>query len=222
MPVSIIIPVLNEEKNIKLCLESLQRFRKQGHEVIVTDGGSEDQTCNIAKTLADKVVTSAKGRALQMNLGAAGASHDVLWFLHADTRVTENAIAKIETALLNNDWGRFNVKLSGSHWLFRIIETMMNIRSCVTGIATGDQGIFVKRNIFESVKAYPEIALMEDIELSRKLKKISKPVCLNEVLTTSSRRWEEKGIMQTVFLMWKLRLLYFMGVSAEKLARHYK
>lgn len=222
MPVSVIIPVINEEKNIRSCLDALQLYRKQGHEVIVVDGGSEDQTCNIAEALADKVVKSEKGRAKQMNNGAVIANHEALWFLHADTLITENAISKIETALVNNDWGRFNVKLSGSHWLFRIIETMMNVRSCMTGIATGDQGIFVKRDIFKSVKTYSEIPLMEDIELSRKLKKISRPVCLKEVLTTSSRRWEEKGIMQTVFLMWKLRLLYFMGVSAEKLAQHYK
>lgn len=222
MPVSIIIPALNEEKNIKSCLDALQLYRKQGNEIIVVDGGSADRTCEMAKALADHVVSSSAGRAKQMNTGAACAKYNTLWFIHADTLVPANAVEKIDAALKQYDWGRFNVKLSGSHWFFRIIETMMNLRSCLTGIATGDHGIFVKREIFLSVKAYPEIPLMEDIELSTKLKKLSKPACLKEKLITSSRRWEDKGMMQTVFLMWKLRLLYFIGVSADKLVQQYK
>ena len=221
MSVSIIIPVLNEEKSIRAVLERLQPFRRQGCEVIVVDGGSEDQTCVLAHGLADKVVSSAKGRALQMNHGAANATHDVLWFLHADSLAPDSAIEKIESSLANRDWGRFNVKLSGSHRFFRIIETMMNLRSCITGIATGDQGIFVKRDAFFSVNGFPDIPLMEDIELSQNLKKSSKPACLKDKLITSSRRWEKKGIVSTVMLMWKLRFLYFIGVTADKLARQY-
>ena len=222
MFVSIIIPTLNEEDSIKELLQQLQQFRKQGHEVIVVDGGSRDKTISISKPLADKVITSESGRALQMNNGATHSENDILWFLHADTLITEKAIKKIQQTLNKNDWGRFNVKLSGSHILFRLIEKMMNVRSCLTGIATGDQGIFVKKYVFNAVNGYPNILLMEDIEISKKLKLISRPICIKEKLTTSSRRWEEKGILSTVLLMWKFRLLYWLGVSADKLAVQYK
>lgn len=222
MFVSIIIPVINEESSIKELLQQLQRYRKQGHEVIVVDGGSRDKTVSISNSLADKVITSEAGRASQMNSGAACAHYDVLWFLHADTLISDNAVEQIQQALNKNDWGRFNVKLSGSNILFRLIEKMMNVRSCLTGIATGDQGIFVKKDIFNAVNGYPNIPLMEDIEISKKLKLISRPICIKEKLTTSSRRWEEKGILSTVLLMWKFRLLYWLGVSADKLASQYK
>ena len=221
MPVSIIIPVLNEENSIRATLERLQLFRQQGNEVIVVDAGSKDQTVDIASGLVDQTLSSAKGRARQMNLGAANAQHEILWFLHADTLVPENAIKKIEYGLETNAWGRFNVKLSGSRWIFRIIERMMNLRSCMTGIATGDQGIFVKQALFSGIKGYPEIPLMEDIALSKELKRLSRPACVKDQLVTSSRRWEENGIMKTVLLMWKLRFLYFIGISADTLARQY-
>ena len=221
MSVSIIIPVLNEEQSICATLERLQVFRQQGCEVIVVDAGSVDNTDVIAAALSDQLITSGKGRALQMNLGASHAQHDILWFLHADTLVPENAIDIIETSLTDRGWGRFNVKLSGAHGMFRIIELMMNIRSCITAIATGDQGIFVKHTLFSRLGGYPEIPLMEDIALSKKLKQVSRPVCIKDNLVTSSRRWEEKGIMKTVLLMWKLRFLYFIGVSADDLARQY-
>jgi rSAM/selenodomain-associated transferase 2 len=222
MFVSIIIPVLNEEGSIKNLLQQLQTHRQQGHEVIVVDGGSSDKTVSIAELLADKVISSDSGRAMQMNRGVKHAQYDVFWFLHADTQIYKNAVEKIQQALNEHDWGRFNIKQSGSHILFRIIETMMNVRSCVTGIATGDQGIFVKRKYFDLVNGYTNIPLMEDIKLSKKLKNISKPACIKEPLTTSSRRWEEKGILSTVFLMWKLRFLYWIGVSTDKLAVLYK
>jgi len=222
MFVSIIIPVLNEEGSIKNLLQQLQVYRQQGHEIIVVDGGSKDNTCSISSPLSDKVITSESGRATQMNNGVTQSRHDILWFLHADTSIPNNAVEKIQLALNKNDWGRFNVKLSGSHIFFRIIEIMMNIRSCAVGIATGDQAIFVKREIFESINGYSNIPLMEDIDLSKRLKNISKPVCLKELLTTSSRRWEENGILSTVFLMWKLRFLYWIGVSADKLVIQYK
>lgn len=222
MFISIIIPVLNEEKAIQTLLPQLQACRQQGHEVIVVDGGSRDNTVLIAELFVDKVIQSDSGRAVQMNSGAAQAHGDVLWFLHADTIIPNNALELIQAAMKNNDWGRFNVKLSGAHFLFRIIEKMMNVRSCISGIATGDQGVFVKKYPFEIVKGYPDIPLMEDIELSKKLKNISRPVCIKESLITSSRRWEQKGILTTVFLMWRLRFLYWFGVSADKLARQYK
>lgn len=222
MLISIIIPVLNEEKSVKALLQQLQIYRKQGHEIIVVDGGSSDKTVSVSKSLADKVISSEAGRALQMNDGVQAATKDILWFLHADTLISDNAVKYIQQSLNRSDWGRFNIKLSGSHFLFRVIETMINIRSCLSGVATGDQGIFVKKKIFESVNGYPNISLMEDVALSKKLKSISKPVCLKDELTTSSRRWEEKGILSTVLLMWRLRFLYWIGVSADKLAKQYR
>lgn len=219
---SIIIPVLNEEVSIKILLNQLQLYRNLGHEVIVVDGGSKDKTVSISESLADIVIQSPPGRAIQMNAGAAQANNNIFWFLHADTLLPENAIEKIESALSMNEWGRFNIKLSGTNILFRIIEVMINIRSCLSGIATGDQGIFVKRNTFNSIGGYSELPLMEDVDLSKKLKAFSRSVCLKEKLTTSSRRWEKYGIFTTVLLMWKLRLLFWLGVSAERLAQQYK
>lgn len=224
MNVSIIIPTLNEEIAITHLLQQLQSCRELAHEVIVVDGGSKDQTVSVAESFADKVIQSEPGRALQMNKGAAQASGDVYWFVHADTVLPDAALVIIQAHLKDkkNAWGRFNIKLSGSHFMFRIIERMMNLRSCISGIATGDQGIFVKRTIFEQVGGYAVLPLMEDIELSKKLKKISPSVCVKNVIITSSRRWEEKGILRTVLLMWRLRFLYWLGVSADKLARQYR
>jgi rSAM/selenodomain-associated transferase 2 len=222
MFVSIIIPTLNEEDSIKNLLQQLQVYRKQGHEVIVVDGGSTDKTISISELLSDKVIFSESGRALQMNNGASQAKFEVLWFLHADTLIPGSAIDKIEQALNVYDWGRFNIKLSGSNVLFRLIERMINLRSCLVAIATGDQGIFVKRDLFKKVKGYSNIPLMEDVDLSKRLKDLSKPTCLKETLITSSRRWEKNGILSTVLLMWRLRFLYWLGVSTDKLAILYR
>ena len=222
MFISIIIPVLNEEQSVKALLQQLQIYRQQGHEVIVVDGGSDDETVSISKSLADKVIIFDSGRARQMNKGVAESTNEVLWFLHADTSISENAIKTIQESLNKYDWGRFNIKLSGSHFLFRIIEKMINIRSCLSGVATGDQGIFVKRKTFESVGGYSEIPLMEDVALSYKLKTISQPACNKKTLTTSSRRWENNGIIKTILLMWYLRFLYWIGVAPDKLAKLYR
>ena len=222
MPISIIIPALNEEKSIKALLQQLQLYRQQGHEVIVVDGGSNDETVSISKPLADKVITSGAGRARQMNKGVAESANEVLWFLHADTSIPENVVETIQKSLDKCEWGRFNIELSGSKFLFRIIEKMINIRSCLSGVATGDQGIFVKRKTLESIGGYSEIPLMEDIALSNKLKTISQPVCIKETITTSSRRWEKNGIIITILLMWYLRFLYWIGVTPDKLAKLYR
>ena len=222
MFISIIIPVLNEEQSVKALLQQLQIYRQQGHEVIVVDGGSHDETVSISKPLADKVIMSESGRARQMNKGVAESTNEVLWFLHADTSIPENVIETIQESLNKYEWGRFNIKLSGSNFLFRIIENMINIRSCLSCVATGDQGIFIKRNTFDSIGGYPEIPLMEDVALSKKLKTISQPACIKETLTTSSRRWEKKGIIKTILLMWYLRFLYWIGVTPAKLAKLYR
>lgn len=220
--VSIIIPALNEGEGIEATLSSLADYRSQGHQVIVVDGGSSDDTVARATPLADRVVSGDPGRAKQMNAGAGVASGEVLLFLHADTQLPSNALGLIEQAMGNHRWGRFDVRLSGSHWMFRVIERMMNWRSCCTGIATGDQAIFIQRALFDEIGGFPEQPLMEDIEISKRLKSQHAPACLHTPLTTSSRRWEQRGILRTILLMWRLRWLYWRGVDAERLARMYR
>ena len=223
MKVSIIIPVLNEAEHIAGTLMSLASYRSQGHEVIVIDGGSSDDTVSISEQYADRVLYSVTGRAMQMNSGIDEASGDVLLFLHADTRLPADAVAKLIHAVEDGYfWGRFNVRLSGKHFMFRIIERMMNLRSCITGVATGDQAIFVSHESIEIVGDYPRLPLMEDIVFSKRLLKLGRPACIRQQVVTSSRRWEDKGILRTMLLMWRLRLLFFLGVSADRLARQYR
>ena len=221
--IAIIVPTLNEESQIVAGLKIMQVWRGSECELIIADGGSVDQTVALAEPLADRVVAAPKGRAAQMNAGAASARSEILWFLHADSLPPDNAIALIQTALAdpNRDWGRFDVRLSGPHPALRMVETLMNGRSRLTGIATGDQGIFVRRAIFEQIGGYPLIALMEDIALSQLLKRHSPPVCLRQPLITSSRRWERGGVFRTILLMWRLRLAYFFGADPDQLARIY-
>ncbi len=220
--ISIIIPVLDEAVNLSRLNDCLQAVQQQGHEVIIVDGGSRDNTLSIAYQITGTVIVSMPGRALQMNSGAAIASGELLLFLHADTFLPENALKIIsDLSRKKNTWGRFDVRLSSSRFVFRLIEGLMNLRSCVTSIATGDQAIFIEGNLFEQVGGFPEIALMEDIEISRRLKKIARPVCIKQKVITSSRRWENNGVVATVLLMWKLRLYYFFGVSPEKLKQLY-
>lgn len=219
---SIIIPALNEAGCIRGILRQLQALRAQGHEVILVDGGSCDETIALAQPLVDQLLPAEAGRALQMNVGAQAASGRVFWFLHADTRVPDNAACLILEALQHaGSWGRFDVRLSGDSVLLRLVERMMNWRSRLTGVATGDQGIFVTRELFEGVGGYAALPLMEDIDLSRRLKTRQWPVCLRDTLTASSRRWEQQGVLRTVALMWYLRLAYFLGVPPARLAMHY-
>ena len=222
--ISVVVPALEEAGGIKATLECLVPLRARGHEVILADGGSRDGTVDIAGPLVDRAVISTPGRARQMNAGAALARGDVLWFLHADTLVPPEADDTILAVLTGGcRWGRFDVRLSGRAAVFRIIERMMNLRSCLSGIATGDQGMFVERSLFEAAGGFPDQPLMEDIELSRRLKKMAgRPACLKPALTTSSRRWERDGVIATVLLMWRLRLGYFLGVPPARLhARYY-
>lgn len=222
MKLSIIIPALNEVESIAATLTPLQPLRAQGHEVILCDGGSSDATVALAQPLVDLVVTSERGRAIQMNSGATMASGDVLLFLHADTQLPESAAALIEAALQNRTWGRFDVRLSGGHWLLRIVESLMNRRSRLTGICTGDQAIFIRQGLFRAVGGFPEIPLMEDIAFSKALQPQSRPACITMPVITSSRRWEQHGILRTILLMWWLRLRYFCGADPQQLAEIYR
>ena len=221
--ISIIIPVLNEETNLPDVLNNLQSFRRKGHEVVVVDGGSSDNSLMLAQETADTVIMSKAGRALQMNSGAAVATGDIFLFLHCDTWLPDNALKVVSSNYQKeNYWGRFDVRLSSNKYVFRLIERLMNLRSRLTSIATGDQAIFIERKLFNHIDGFPEIALMEDITISGLLRKLSSPVCLRQKVITSSRRWESNGVVATVFLMWKLRLLYFFGASADKLSREYR
>ena len=224
MQISIIIPCLNEARHIEATLEPLQALRRRGHEVMVCDGGSRDNTCQLAAPLADRLISTEPGRARQMNAGARAARHKILWFVHADTQVPANADQLITQGLQTSGrhWGRFNVRLSGRQPVFRLIERLINIRSCISRIATGDQGIFVYQSLFEGLGGYEDIPLMEDISLSKKLKKIGPPLCISRPLTTSSRRWEKHGVIPTVLLMWRLRLAYWLGTPADRLAKAYR
>lgn len=223
MKISIIIPVLNEEKALSYLLNSLQSFDDENHEVIVVDGGSFDNSLFIAQEKVKTVIVSKPGRALQMNSGAELASGDVLLFLHVDTILPESALTAISSSCINdNCWGRFDVRLSSDKSVYRLIEGFINIRSRLTSIATGDQAIFIKRDLFNRFNGFPEIALMEDVAFSKRLKKQAAPVCLKDRVITSSRRWETRGVIATVLLMWKLRLYYFFGVSPDKLQKMYR
>jgi len=219
---SIVVPALDESSGIEHCLEPLQAARARGHEVIVVDGGSRDATPQLARPLADRVLTAARGRATQMNAGAAAARGEGLVFVHADTRVGESADREVAAALSLAPWGRFDVHITGRHPLLRVIATMMNLRSRLTGIATGDQAIFVRRAVFESLGGFAEIPLMEDIELSRRLRRAAWPVCLRARVATSGRRWESRGVLRTVALMWRLRLAYRLGADPARLAERYR
>ncbi len=222
MRISIIIPVLNEAPTIAVCLDKLQPYRAQGHEIIVIDGGSCDGTAEAARPLADRVLVSPAGRARQMNHGAQAAQGDVLLFLHADTQLPDAACEAIFSALQTAArWGRFDVRLSGAAPGFRLIEFMMNRRSRMTRIATGDQAIFVTKDLFRAVGGFDDIPLMEDIALSRRLRKRAPAACLRQRVVTSSRRWEENGIFRTILLMWRLRLSYWLGADPARLARQY-
>ena len=226
MKLSIVIPTLDEAEAIVATLSSLQALRAQGHEVIVSDGGSTDATVALAqglidRALADRVLIGAAGRARQMNAGAAAACGDILLFLHADTRLPEDAANAIEAALLSKLWGRFDVDITGRSGVLRVVAALMNLRSRLTGIATGDQAIFVSQGAFAAAGGYPEQPLMEDIEFSRRLKILGAPACLRERVITSGRRWEVHGVWRTILLMWRLRFDYWRGVPAARLADRY-
>ncbi len=223
MSLSIIIPALNEAGHIAATLDSLQALRRRGAEIVVVDGGSNDDTVALAGVQADRVLTAERGRARQMNAGAAAARGEILCFLHADTFLPENADGLMIDGLARSrrSWGRFDVRIAGTHPLLRVVAWMMNRRSRLTGIATGDQAIFITRSLFEAAGQFPEIALMEDIAFSKQLKIYGAPLCIAHPLTTSGRRWEQRGVWRTIALMWRLRLAYWLGADPDKLALRY-
>jgi rSAM/selenodomain-associated transferase 2 len=223
MSLSIVIPCLNEAEGIAGTLAALQPFRRRDAEVIVVDGGSRDDTMARARPGADRVLTAPRGRAVQMNAGAAHARGEILLFLHADCGLPDAADGLIIDGLRRGrkSWGRFDVRIPGRPRLLRVVETLMNERSRVTGIATGDQGIFVTRSLFDAAGRFPEIALMEDVELSRRLKRYGRPLCLRQRISVSARRWEKNGVLRTILLMWQLRLAYWLGADPDKLALRY-
>lgn len=220
---TIVVPTLNEALGIVSFLQPLQRLRERGVELILADGGSRDCTVAAASPLADRVLSSPRGRALQMNAGAAHAGGDVLLFLHADARLPDDAERLILDGLRETGrrWGRFDVRLSGAATMLRVVEWMMNRRSRFTGIATGDQGLFVERGLFDEVGGFRAIALMEDVALCATLKRHGRPLCLAQSVIASSRRWEKHGIWRTIALMWRLRLAYFLGAEPARLAEIY-
>lgn len=223
MRLSIIIPVLNEVARLPELLEGLAPLRERGAQLIVVDGGSTDGTALLARDGVEWV-DSAPGRARQMNAGAARARGELLLFLHADTRLPALADQQVAAALAAGPWvwGRFDVRIEGRPWMLRVVAFMMNWRSRLSGIATGDQAIFVRRERFEALGGFADQPLMEDIELSARLRRLSPPACLAGPAITSGRRWEERGLWPTIFLMWRLRWAYWRGVPVSRIAEAYR
>jgi rSAM/selenodomain-associated transferase 2 len=222
MRLSIIMPVLDEAAGIGPALEALSPYRRRGAELIVVDGGSRDGTLALAHPFADRTHSAPRGRAAQMNAGAALAQGDVLLFLHADTRLPADADRLIGDGLAESGrtWGRFDVRIPGG-LVLALIALMMNLRSRLTGIATGDQAMFVRRETFQAAGGFPPIALMEDVALSARLRRSSRPLCLRARVTASARRWRRHGLVRTIMLMWRLRLAFFFGADPATLAQQY-
>jgi len=218
---TIVLPVLNEAAIIVAALQELAPLRRRGAEIIVADGGSRDGTAQLAKPFADRIITVRRGRGAAMNAGAALGTGDTLLFLHADTALPDGTDRLIDAALAGRAWGRFDLRIAGSHPLLAVVARMINLRSRLTGVATGDQAIFVSRAAFAAAGGFPDLPLMEDIAMSRRLKRLCRPFCIATPAVTSGRRWERKGVVRTILLMWRLRLSYYLGVEPALLARLY-
>ena len=223
---AIVMPVLNEAAGIEAALRALMPLMARGVRVLVADGGSADDTPARARRFGGvEVIEAARGRAAQMNAGAQAASGArVLLFLHADTTLPPDADRLIEQALAGGRhvWGRFDVRIAGRPWMLRVVAAFMNARSRWSGIATGDQALFLTRAAFDAIGGFPEQPLMEDIEMSKRLRTLSRPACLRERVITSGRRWESRGVWATIVLMWRLRWAYWRGASPQLLARRYE
>jgi rSAM/selenodomain-associated transferase 2 len=218
---TIIVPVLDEAAIIAATLQALAPLRARGAEVIVVDGRSSDGTPALARPLADRVIIGRHGRGAAMTAGAALGAGDAFVFLHADTILPDDADRLIAAALARRAWGRFNLRIAGRHPLLALVARMINWRSRLTGIATGDQAIFVTRKAFWAVGGFPDLPLMEDIALSRRLKRLSRPFCIATPAVTSGRRWDYYGVLRTIVLMWRLRLAYYFGAAPARLALVY-
>jgi len=221
---SIVIPVYQDDEALLLLLADLQSMRAHGYQIIVVNGQQPVTVNDNFLTMTDQYIFASKGRAAQMNAGAAIADGQILWFLHADSRLDVDACHHqiLQISLTEKSWGFFAVRLSGAALIYRLIEKLMNLRSCLTAIATGDQGIFVKKSAFDKAGAYPSQPLMEDIEISKRLKTLSKPLCATVRIVTSSRRWQQRGVIKTILLMWWLRLAYWSGAPASRIAQWYR
>lgn len=218
----IVVPVLDEARDLASRLGELQRFRRRGARIVVVDGGSADDSPAIAAPLADAVLRAPRGRARQMNAGATAGRADLLLFLHADTRLPHDADERVRHAMASGrDWGRFDVTIDSPRSLMRLVGTLINLRSRFTGVATGDQAMFVRRSVFDRVGGFPDLALMEDVALSKLLKRHGPPACLRDRVITSARRWERHGAWRTILLMWRLRAAYFFGADPVDLAKLY-
>lgn len=225
MQLAIVVPVLNEAANLSALLLNLSQVSAlQGApiELVLVDGGSSDGTVALARAAGVKVVDAPRSRAQQMNAGAQATQAANLLFLHADTRLPEQACALVQDALQHHAWGRFDVYIEGQARLLRLVAVMMNWRSRLSGIATGDQAMFMTRQAFERVGGFADQPLMEDIAMSTRLKAMGPAACLRAKVTTSGRRWEQRGLWRTIFLMWRLRLAYWLGAAPEALARAYR
>ena len=223
MTVSIIVPMLNEAGNLDRFIAMLHALTPPPHEVIFVDGGSQDDSYQIAAASGFIVLKSSQGRAEQQNAGADVATGQILLFLHADTLLPNDALLAVENALNSSHiWGRFDVRLASSLTMLRVVAHMINLRSRWSGIATGDQAIFVLKDYFTQIGGFPVQPLMEDIELSKHLKLIQEPICLSQTVLTSARRWEKRGVWRTIMLMWRIRFLYWLGVTADKLVQGYQ
>ena len=233
--VSIVIPILNEADNLPHLFAYINSLKPAPQQVILVDGGSNDDSISIMQSLIEqsmldnyhkiawRMTESKAGRARQMNAGAALATGDVLLFLHADTQLPNQAIAQVTTAVKTKEWGRFDVKLNSHQPMLWVVSQMINWRSRLTSIATGDQAIFISKDLFDKIGGYPNQALMEDVEICKRLKSIAKPTCLRSKVITSARRWQQHGTWRTIILMWQLRYDYWRGVSAANIkARYYK
>jgi rSAM/selenodomain-associated transferase 2 len=218
---TIVLPVLNEAAIIVAALQALAPLRARGAEIIVADGYSHDGTAQLAEPFADRIITVRRGRSAAMNAGAALGIGDALLFLHADTALPDGTDRLIDAALAGSAWGRFDLRIAGSHPLLAVVARMINLRSRLTGVATGDQAIFVTREAFEAVGGFPDLPLMEDVAISRRLKRLCRPYCVATPAVTSGRRWEQNGVIRTILLMWRLRLSYYLGVEPALLAELY-
>lgn len=224
MKLAIVVPMLNEVETVSRLAESLLPIQAEGAEILLADGGSTDGCVAAARAAGLRVLDAPQGRARQMNAGAAAAGGDVLLFVHADTILPPQALSAVLGAVANGHrvWGRFDVRIEGRAALLPVVAWLMNWRSRLTGVSTGDQGLFATRAAFEAVGGFPDQPLMEDLELAQRLRALSRPACLRDRVVTSGRRWERNGVWQTIWLMWRLRLAYWLGASPHDLATRYR